>query len=141
MIYVVKDDSNLDNIIKNIKFFTDVEILPIPSWDCVPYDRSSPSKDVLSERIRSLSRISTNNNKKIIVTTANSIIQRTIPKEDLIKNSMIINTGDKWSRDSLINNLIKIGLIRNINAIEPGDFAVRGSIIDICNSNTDQGYR
>ena len=64
----------------------DVEILLFKSWDQIPYDNVSPSKEVQIERLKTLKILSNSKAKRIILTTINSITQKIILNQLLIHN-------------------------------------------------------
>src|SRR5688572_18687533 len=58
VIHVCSDDHKFEEITEGLKFFAaDVELLRFPAWDCLPYDRISPTSDVMGERLKTLSRL------------------------------------------------------------------------------------
>ena len=82
IVYIGKDDREIINIYKKLCWLLPKEkILLYKAWDQIPYDNISPSKDVQSSRLETLYYLDTNRKeKKIILTTINAIIQKTLPK-------------------------------------------------------------
>ena len=148
-IHVVQNNTRINQIYNQIKFFNPtLEILTFPSWDCRPFDKSSPKSQISYERIKTLSYLrnySDAKNKTLIITTIESLIQKTIPQKYISKGSFSLNIGDEISLDKLINILSENGYQRSSNAENIGEFAVRGSIIDIIlqdyQTNKETGYR
>ena len=88
ILYVAKDDREIYEIYDKIKWLLpESEILIYRSWDLIPYDNVSPSKEIQSERIKTLYSLE-NKNKKLIITSVNAIIQKTIDK-NFLKNNFI----------------------------------------------------
>ena len=82
ILYISKDDREIFNIKEKIEWLLPkTEILYYRSWDQIPYDNVSPSKEIQSERIKTLYNLLKNNKKKIILTSINAIIQKTIDKK------------------------------------------------------------
>jgi len=81
ILYIGKDEREISSMEQKIKWLLpDVEILLFKSWDQIPYDNVSPSKEVQIERLKTLKILSNSNAKRIILTTINSITQKIIPK-------------------------------------------------------------
>ncbi|MCH9753591.1 MAG: DEAD/DEAH box helicase, partial [Alphaproteobacteria bacterium] len=139
IIFLVEDPNRAYKLYKEIKFLNK-NTLWFPEWDNAPYDLVSPSKAILEHRIKTLSKLNTNNHK-IIVTTIGSFIQKTIPKDILAEHTISIKQGSIISRQKIIDFLIANNYSRLSEANEPGEFAVRGSIIDIFANGEDKGFR
>ncbi|NRB10605.1 MAG: transcription-repair coupling factor, partial [Rickettsiaceae bacterium] len=116
------------------------EILYFPSLDTVPYDRISPHNDILSTRARVLSTLSNDTSAKIIVTAAENLLLKLPPKEIFSKNSLTLKTGMKNTLEEIATFLVNNGFKKISSAIESGEFAIRGEIIDIV-TNQEKGYR
>ena len=69
--------------------------------------------------------------KKIILTTINAIIQKTLPKKELKRNFIKISENSKLKIDKILSVLVKLGYERTSIVRDKSEFAVRGSIIDI----------
>lgn len=100
-------------------------ILHLPAWDCLPYDRLSPSPDITTTRIDVLTQMPS---ASIVVVSAASFLQRLGPK--LLTASQVIHKGGQIKRDTLIQALIDNGYTRCETVREAGEYAVRGGILD-----------
>lgn len=110
----------------------DIDVLCFPGWDCLPYDRVSPGLSVMTKRLRVLSQILQNPDKKVLlIVAANAMMQRVPPKSALKNQSTTLSVGGTVQRDVLFKTLHNMGYHRVETVYEHGDFAVRGSIIDI----------
>lgn len=133
VIYVARDDKRLARVVESLRFFApDIELVTLPAWDCLPYDRVSPNSSVMSRRVVALSNIINGGKKKrIIATTVNSVIQK-IPPLDILHNSVLqAAPGDEIPRSKLTGFLVGNGYINAGKVNEPGEYAMRGSIVDI----------
>ena len=131
ILYIARDDREIFNIKSKLKWLIPKsEILIYRSWDQIPYDHVSPSKEIQSERIKTLHCL-LNNNKKLIITSVNAIIQKTVNKEFLNKNFIKIFINQKIGFNDLISKLLSLGYERTSVVRDKTEFAVRGSIIDI----------
>ncbi len=144
VIHIAINDASMVHLEEALELFApDIEVLTLPAWDCQPYDRVSPNTGIISTRIDTLCRLASGNKpkKRILITTVNAVLQRVPPKEVLAKSVLMAKPGDTISRDHLIEYLTEHGYIRSPSATEPGEFAVRGSIIDIVISGMEEGVR
>jgi transcription-repair coupling factor (superfamily II helicase) len=144
LLHIARDDKRMEHMATAIAFFApEIKIIKIPAWDCLPYDRISPSIHAANQRAEALCDLITLKNKKntVVITTVNSILQRTPPGKLLSEMTFKAKPGDEINRDDLIHHLMRSGYIRSANANEAGEIAVRGSIIDIYPSGMNQGIR
>ena len=110
------------------------KILSLPEWDCLPYDRVSPSQDVLSERMNTLISILYEQNPTqplILVASCNSALQRIAPKPHMEGQTLTLATSSKISFAQLSIYLSDKGYLRTDTVREAGEFAIRGDIVDI----------
>ena len=129
---------------KHLKFLADKggnnNVVYFPSLDTLPYDRISPNQGIIAARANVLTILSLNKSPKIIVTNAQNLIIK-VPLPAVFKNSAVtITKGDKLLIEELAFFLVNNGFIRMPIAVESGEFAVKGEIIDIIHSN-NKGYR
>lgn len=143
--HICLDDLRLRNLKNLIRFFdSSIEILEFPSWDCLPYDRVSPSKEIIGQRLNTLSVLKHNperQNKRIILTTIAALTQKTLPKYMLDNASFALKAGSFVNPDKLRDFLARNGFIQSNTVREPGEFAVRGGIIDIFAPNEENPVR
>jgi transcription-repair coupling factor (superfamily II helicase) len=135
VILVAQDGVKAASAADTIAFFAPkVEVLNFPSWDCLPYDRMSPSPDIESQRLATLAALARRDKDSgpaVVVTTVNAILQR-VPAREIIRGaSFSAKLGDTVSHDDLAHYLAANGYSRASTVREPGDFAVRGGIVDL----------
>ena len=132
ILYIGKDEREISSMEQKIKWLLpDVEILLFKSWDQIPYDNVSPSKEVQIERLKTLKILSNSKAKRIILTTINSITQKIIPKSIINSQLFKISKNQKFKFEDLINNLVLLGFQRTSLVRDKSEFSVRGSILDI----------
>jgi transcription-repair coupling factor (superfamily II helicase) len=121
----------------------DIELLTLPAWDTLPYDRVSPSAAITSARIHALSRLATmeGDAPAIILTTVNAITQRLPPRHVFSKAYFTIKKSTQLSRDALFQFLQNNGYQRVGKVMEAGEYAVRGSLIDLFPSGHGEAVR
>lgn len=116
------------------------EILLFPDWETLPYDQFSPHQDIVSDRFYTLSRLKQSNNA-IIISAASTLMHRLYPPSFLHQQVLMLKLGDKLRLDTLSEQLILAGYHHVNRVLEHGEFAVRGSIIDLFPMGSDEPYR
>ena len=79
-VFIATDDAAMNAVAEAARYFQpDLEIIEFPAWDCLPYDRASPSLHTTSERLAALSRLATRpEGSQLVITTANAVTQRVL---------------------------------------------------------------
>ncbi len=134
IIYIVKDDKKLKETTTFLDFFfPEVEYLKFPAWDCLPYDRLSPNTNIIVERMKTLNNLSNfqNNKRKVLLTTINAVMQKSIPVEFVTKNNLTLSKGQSISQENVVQILLDFGFSRQAFVSTVGEFSIRGGIIDI----------
>jgi transcription-repair coupling factor (superfamily II helicase) len=133
LMHVCRDDQHVAALEEQISYFdSTMELLRFPAWDCLPYDRVSPSADILARRLAVLARlVKPSGTPFILLTTTNAVLQRTIPQSLIEQGTFIANPGQRVNGDKLQAFLVGNGFSRVGTVVDPGDFAVRGGLIDI----------
>ena len=144
ILLVFADEESTLKAYKHLQFLVGKKdnnnVLYFPSLDTLPYDRVSPNHEITATRANILTILSFNKSPKIIVTNAQNLIVK-VPPPSVFKNSAItIALGSKLLIEELAFFLVNNGFTRSASAIESGEFAIRGEIIDIVHSN-NIGYR
>lgn len=142
-VYVVKDNKELNLRYDQFKsLFPNLEVLKLPSWDCPPYDLSSPDNKIATERINTFLNLSNKEEKKrLVLISLNALIQKNIPKTYLLKVNFHFKTGSSIDYKKFQSNLVNTGYKKSETVMNIGEFAIRGSIIDIFTSNYNYPLR
>jgi transcription-repair coupling factor (superfamily II helicase) len=128
IVLILKDAAAIEHAKEELKYFAPKStILTFPAWDVQPYDRTSPHLNIQSKRLETLSQLK-DAKHAVILTTVNALSTRTAPN---IPQKTILNCGESVDRDALIKNLVAQGYIRTDIVMEPGEFTVRGGLMDI----------
>ncbi len=135
IIHVSSDDLRFEQLYENLKFFApDIEVMRFPAWDCLPYDRISPTSDIVGERLKTLTKLI---NRKghprplIILTTVSAITQRLPSKQEFQGSFFSIRKFDTLNMNKLQEFLVSNGYHRTETVREAGEYAIRGGLIDI----------
>ncbi|MGE4281369.1 MAG: transcription-repair coupling factor, partial [Magnetospirillum sp.] len=144
VLYVARDDARMARMGEMLAFFApDIEVVDIPAWDCVPYDRVSPHVDVVARRIDSLCRLShgPGQGPRVVLTSVAALVQRVPPRQVLAHSSFAAQVGGRLDVDHVIGFLNRNGYGRTDTVMEPGEYAVRGGILDLFPPGTPEPVR
>ncbi|MDJ0896782.1 MAG: CarD family transcriptional regulator, partial [Alphaproteobacteria bacterium] len=136
VIHIARDAARMAELEDALGFFApDISVLSFPAWDCLPYDRVSPSVDVVSQRVACLSalaeRVDTEPSPSILLTTVSAALQRVPPRAALATGTFSIRTGESLDVAALQSFLEHNGYHRTGTVRETGEFALRGGILDL----------
>ena len=133
VLHVARDDKRLAAMQAALRFFApDMPVLVFPGWDCLPYDRVSPNADISAQRMATLAALVHGMPERfVLLTTLNAATQR-VPARDLMREAAFTATvGNRVDEAGLRAFLVRMGFVQSPTVTEPGDYAVRGGIIDI----------
>ncbi|NQW00352.1 MAG: DEAD/DEAH box helicase, partial [Rhodospirillales bacterium] len=145
VLFIARDDVGMARFVDNVKFFApDLECLQFPAWDCLPYDRVSPKNDIVSTRIDTLCRLleaPMREAGRLLVTTVSAFLQR-VPARDSFRSARFaVRVGERLEPEALTGFMDDNGYARVDTVMEPGEYAVRGGIIDAFPAGAAQPYR
>lgn len=142
-LYIAPDDAAMRSLADTIPFFApELEILQFPAWDCLPYDRASPSTVITSQRMATLAALQQPaRSKRILLTTIGALIQRVITPFRIRQTGAILASGVSISRERLASLLQANGYFRVDTVAEAGEFALRGSLVDLIPAGSETGLR
>ncbi|MBK6706131.1 MAG: transcription-repair coupling factor [Sphingomonadales bacterium] len=142
-LYIAPDEAAMRSLADTIPFFApELEILQFPAWDCLPYDRASPSTVITSQRMAALAALQQpGKSKRILLTTIGALIQRVITPFRVRQTGAILASGVSISRERLASLLQANGYFRVDTVAEPGEFALRGSLVDLIPAGSEDGLR
>lgn len=142
LIHVAAHDKDAEQWLHLLRFYApQSRIFHFPAWDCLPYDRVSPSHTVTATRLATLAAMAHDPSNAIVVTTVNAITQRLPPRSVVSDASLQLKRGDTLHHDAFMAQLARQGYQRTGKVMEQGEFAVRGSIIDLFPANLEQALR
>ena len=133
VLYVARDEKSMAMVANALKFYGyNGQLLDLPAWDCLAYDRVSPHPNVTARRVVALSELLINPKKnRIILTTARGLSQKVVPRHILNGRVLKVKIGDNTSLQKLSIFLVENGFRKIGTVREAGEFAVRGGIVDI----------
>ncbi len=142
LLVLAEDPRHADQLEAEIRFFTD-DSIPIEhfvEWETLPWDNFSPHQDIISERLRVLAALPTMVGG-VVIATVGILHQRLPPLDYVAARSLSLLRGQQLPREDFTRLLIESGYLRVPQVSEHGEFAVRGSLIDIFPMGTDAPVR
>src|SRR5256714_14858411 len=143
-LHVCRDDGRVARFAAALTFFhPEVDVLTFPAWDCLPYDRVSPNGEITSRRIDTLTRLAGGAEQRplIVLTTVNALVQRVPPGKLFEGRVLALGPGGRIPLDRLQSFFRNNGYVRTDTVREPGEFAVRGGIVDLFPAGAAQPIR
>jgi len=123
-------------------FAPEVEVLTFPAWDCLPYDRVSPALRVMAERLATLQKLQDKRKApQLLIATENAATQRILTPFRIRQLTRRLAESERIERDRLIELLVANGYQRTDAVHDAGEFAVRGSIVDLYPAGEEQALR
>ena len=147
IVFIARDGARAASVKQALAYFApDIGVIDYPAWDCLPYDRVSPSSAVSSQRMASLALISAYAEGKqdkplIVISSVNAATQRTPPQEAISNASLSLSPGASLQLDALASYLAANGFERASTVREAGEFAIRGGLVDIFPPGADEPVR
>ena len=125
---VVTRDQNQLNQLETELAFSGVDAHVFPDWETLTYDELSPHHDIVSERIHLLTHMPTDG---ILLISVQTLMHRVAPASWLLGQHFDLSVGDTFDVATERRKLATAGYHAVDNVFEPGEFAVRGSVIDL----------
>ena len=118
----------------------EIEVLQFPDWETLPYDLFAPHPDIVSQRVATLYRLPSLRRGVLVVPIA-TLMQRLAPRSFITGSGLVVEGGQHFDLAAEQRRLSEAGY-RNVPQVqEPGDFAVRGAIVDIFPTGSSIPYR
>ncbi len=133
VLHIARDDKRMEAMRIALSVVApQIAVLDLPAWDCLPYDRSSPNPDIAARRMATLAALAQGiGGPFVLLTTLNAATQR-LPARDVLRAASFRATvGQRVDEAALKTFLSRMGFSPVTTVTEPGDFALRGGIIDI----------
>ncbi|MDP1932134.1 MAG: transcription-repair coupling factor [Gammaproteobacteria bacterium] len=124
-------------------FCPDRDVLPVhtlPDWETLPYDNFSAHQDIVSDRLNTLYHLPLLK-RGILIVPVTSLMHRLTPRDYVVGNSLMLKVGTRFEPETMRRNLLSAGYHCVDSVYEHGEFAVRGSIMDIFPMGSDMPYR
>ncbi|MGZ8310812.1 MAG: transcription-repair coupling factor [Allosphingosinicella sp.] len=142
-VFIAPDEAAMRAIVDSAHYFApELDTLTFPAWDCLPYDRSSPSLRSTSERLATLHALQRKRDKpQLLVTTVNAALQRTLTPFRVRQLVARLAPGERIDLEQLTALLQANGYSRTDTVADAGEYAVRGGLVDLFPSGEEQALR
>lgn len=144
LVHVSMQDKDCAALAALIRFLApEIPLYILPAWDTLPYDRVSPSAAIQSQRLSVLAALAQKapSDVYIVLTTLNAATQRLLPRSILRSGHFSITQGSRLDRDALLTFLTDNGYSRSSKVMEAGEYAIRGSLIDLFPAGAEAAIR
>ena len=134
MFIVAPSTRSAETLLADLRFFNrtyDVPIFLFPSYNILPFKLMAYHNETAARRIHALYQLLESPRPPIVVAAAKTLLQKVIPKQEIIHYAELLMAGEEIDRERLIEKLIAGGYTHAAIVEEPGDFCVRGGILDI----------
>lgn len=115
-------------------------VMAFPDWETLPYDHFSPHPDIVSQRLAALHRLPALR-RGIVVVPVQTLLQRLPPLRYVIGNTFDVSIGQTLDMDAEKRRLESAGYRNVPQVLDPGDFAVRGGLLDVYPMGSHEPYR
>ncbi len=131
--YVAQSEEQLSELAEALgALFPDIELLVLPPWDCLPYDRVKPSRHCMGRRMDALRIWLTSKiGPQLLLTSLEATLQRVPPTGIIVENRVELVVGAPFQRKSFLEFVQKTGYLEEGVADDPGEVAMREGVIDI----------
>ncbi|HEX9326278.1 MAG TPA: CarD family transcriptional regulator, partial [Reyranella sp.] len=146
ILHVARDGQRLERLQDGLRFFApEREVLVFPAWDCLPYDRLSPHPDIVAERLETLVRLAQLRKPgapaRVILASVGAALQKVPPRSLYAEAAVVLKKGQTVDANWLTKFLGENGYGRSETVMEPGEFAVRGGLVDLFPPGTPEPLR
>ena len=124
-----------------IRFFApELPLLPFPDWENLPYDAFSPHQDIISQRLETLHRLP-ELTRGVVLASVTTLLHRLPPRDYVSAHSFLLKTSERLDIQRLREQLTRANYHSVSQVMEPGEFAVRGGIVDVFPTGSHRPYR
>ncbi|MGV7227223.1 MAG: transcription-repair coupling factor [Nitrospirales bacterium] len=135
-----------EQLYEDLKFFADflglehTNLALFPPWATIPYNPALPAHTVICQRVRALHVLSQGQNT-VLISSLPAVLHKLLPPEIFSEACFVLKVEETVEREVLLRSLIRLGYSRGSLAEVPGEFSVRGGIVDIFSTAHDNPVR
>jgi transcription-repair coupling factor (superfamily II helicase) len=143
---ITASDEDAERVYDDMRFFQTMLGLPaetlalFPEWETLPYEPIAPAPELIGRRARTLHRLS-EGARTVLITSVPALLHRVMPASVFTDGCAQLKVGDTIEREGLIARLLRLGYRRGSVVEIPGEFSVRGGIIDVYSTAYDDPLR
>ncbi|MGR3542108.1 MAG: transcription-repair coupling factor [Hasllibacter sp.] len=133
VVHVARDAGRMEATRAALRFFAPgLAVLDFPAWDCLPYDRVSPNADVSAARMATLAALAEGLEGPFVLLTTLAAATQRVPARATVRGASFTATVGKQIDEARLREfLVRMGYVQAPTVVEPGDYSVRGGIIDV----------
>lgn len=144
LLVVAPDARSVRRLEDEIRFYVppdhQISVMAFPDWECLPYDALSPHPDIVSRRLLALSQLPRMNAGVVLISVA-TLMHRLPPPQYVAGHILQLRIGQLLRIEDLRAQLVRAGYHSVSQVMEPGEFAVRGGLIDLFPMGSEAPYR
>ncbi len=142
VVVLAREPRHADQLEAEFRFFAgaDLPVSHYVEWETLPYDSFSPHQDIISQRLRVTANLPQMKNGIVIVSSP-SLLQRLPPVDYVSARTLVLETGQTLDREEFVDALTAAAYVRIPQVEEHGEFAVRGSLIDVFPMGSERPVR
>ncbi len=142
IVAVAANPSAAYRLCRELEFFSSgaLDVVTLPDWETLAYDAFSPHQDIVSDRLRTLHRLPTLT-RGVLVVPIRTLLQRLAPPSFLAAHSLVLSVGARFDAHGYRRHLEQAGYRCVETVSERGEFAVRGSLVDVYPMGAPSPYR
>ena len=131
VLIITHDNSRIENIYEDLVRVLDKKRINIfPEIETLPHEKINPDFNILQERIKVLNEMQSGNNN-VVITSGISVLRKLMPKEYFKQNTLKINMETPIDLNEVSTKLVQLGYDREKMVEQPGQFSIRGGILDV----------
>ncbi len=144
LILICASNERVEHFLRELTYFSkgfdNLPVFALPDWETLPYDNFSPHPDITSERLRTLYNLP-KLTRGVLVISMSSMMHKLPPREYIASNSLDLVVGAQLELETIKNELVESGYKSVDTVLDHGEFAIRGSILDIYPMGSKLPYR
>ncbi len=143
LVFLASSERRADEVARAlVALAPDVETLVLPPWDCLPFDRASPSRESMGRRMRTLRALAAApRGSRVLIVAVESLVQRLPPPDIVATGFRELHVGDPLDRDALTAFAARTGYVPDDRIDEPGEIALLGEVVDVFPADAAQPVR
>jgi transcription-repair coupling factor (superfamily II helicase) len=142
-IYLASSDRRAEQTAQALQSFApNFEVLYFPAWDCLPFDRAAPSREIMGQRMAVLQRLEEGGTgPRVLITSPDAALQRLPPAGAITSEVLQLEIGQRLDREKLASFAQRTGYIADERVDEPGELALLGNVVDIFPADAEAPVR
>ncbi|MDA1107655.1 MAG: transcription-repair coupling factor [Proteobacteria bacterium] len=144
LLVITEDTLHANRLEQEVLFYTGTHaglpVLTFPDWETLPYDTFSPHQDIISQRLTALYHLPALE-RGVLIVPVETLLHRIAPREYVQAHSLLLETGARIDLGAMRARLEASGYRCVSQVMEHGEFAVRGSLMDLFPMGSELPYR